>query len=73
MGLFLNQDPVVHSRVGGGQNWVKFGPLVVQTMGGYDYFLLLLSKSSFWFTERHYFFFIRSIFNTLKCTVKYVI
>ena len=41
--------------------------------GGYDYFLLLLCKSSIWFTEKHIFKIIIYFLNTSKCATNYVI
>ena len=40
---------------------------------GYDYFLLPLRKSSFWFTKKHFFKIIIYFFNTWKCAAFYVI
>ena len=39
----------------------------------HDYFLLLLCKSSIWFTEKHIFKIIIYFFNTSKCATNYVI
>ena len=39
----------------------------------HDYFLLLLCKSSIWFTEKHIFKIIIYFFNTSKCAANYVI
>ena len=39
----------------------------------HDYFLLLLCKSSIWFTEEHIFKIIIYFFNTSKCATNYVI
>ena len=39
----------------------------------HDYFLLLLCKSSIWFTEQHIFKIIAYFFNTSKCAADYVI
>ena len=39
----------------------------------HDYFLLLLCKSSIWFTEQHIFKIIIYFFNTSKCAANYVI
>ena len=41
--------------------------------GVYDYFLLLLCKSSIWFTEKQIFKILIYFFNTLKCVANYVI
>ena len=41
--------------------------------GGYDFYSLLLGKSSIWFTKRTLFQDIIYYFNTLKCVVDYVI
>ena len=45
----------------------------ILTRGSYDYFLLLLGKSSIWFTKKHFFKIIIYFFNTLKCAANYVI
>ena len=39
----------------------------------HDYFLLLLCKSSIWFTEKHIFKIIIYFFNASKCAANYVI
>ena len=39
----------------------------------HDYFLLLICKSSIWFTEKHIFKIIIYFFNTSKCAANYVI
>ena len=39
----------------------------------HDYFLLILCKSSIWFTEKHIFKMIIYFFNTSKCAANYVI
>ena len=39
----------------------------------HDYFLLLLCKSSIWFTEQHIFKIIIYIFDTSKCATNYII
>ena len=39
----------------------------------HDLYLLLLCKSSIWFTEQHIFKIIIYFFNTSKCAVDYVI
>ena len=39
----------------------------------HDYFLLLLCKSSIWFTEKHIFKIIIYFFDTSKCVTNYVI
>ena len=41
--------------------------------GGFDYFLLLIGKSSIWFTKKHFLKVIIYSFNTLKCAANYVI
>jgi hypothetical protein len=45
----------------------------VAARGGYDYFLLLLGKSSIWFPKKHFFKINIYFFNTLKCAANYAI
>ena len=45
---------------------------LIHTRGSYDYFLLLLVKSSIWFTKKQFFKIILYFFNTLKCAANYV-
>ena len=52
---------------------LSFWPFLHGRRKVHDYFLLLICKSSIWFTEQHIFKIILHFFNTSKCAANYVI